>query len=81
MFCAAKKLRPGYTAWFIGYYAVAYGATWLLSGPRYLIALIPVPLAMALVTRKKAADAVLTVCCCFLAVLYFIAFILRWQVW
>ena len=32
-------------------------------------------------TRKKAADAVLTVCCCFLAVLYFIAFILRWQVW
>ena len=81
LFFAAKKLRPGYTAWFIGYYAVAYGATWLLSGPRYLIALIPFPLAMALVTEKKAANAVLTVCCAVLAVLYFLAFVLRWQVW
>ncbi|MBR3060763.1 MAG: hypothetical protein IKG89_09160 [Oscillospiraceae bacterium] len=81
MFCAAKKLRPGYTAWFIGYYAVAYGATWLLSGPRYLIALIPVPTAMALVTQKRAADILLTVCCSILAVLYFLAFVLRWQVW
>ena len=81
MIFGAKKLRPGYTAWFIGYYAVAYGATWLLSGPRYLIALVPIPMALALVTEKKAADIALTACCSVLAVLYFIAFILRWQVW
>ena len=81
MFFAAKKLRPGYTAWFIGYYAVAYGATWLLSGPRYLIGLAVFPMAMALVTEKKAADIAMTVCCGILAVLYFIAFMLRWQVW
>lgn len=81
MFFAAGKLRPGYTAWFIGYYAVAYGATWLLSGPRYLIGLAAFPAAMAAVTEKKAADVVLTVCCGVLAVLYFIAFMLRWQVW
>ena len=81
MFFAAKKLRPGYTAWFIGYYAVAYGATWLLSGPRYLIALVPFPLAMAVVTEKRAADILLTVCCGVLAILYYLAFFLRWQVW
>ncbi len=81
MLFAAKKLRPGYTAWFIGYYAVAYGATWLLSGPRYLIGLAAFPMAMAAVTEKKTADIALTVCCSVLSVLYFIAFFLRWQVW
>ena len=81
MLFAAKKLRPGYTAWFIGYYAVAYGATWLLSGPRYLIALIPLPLAMAAVTEKRQTDRILTACCAVLSALYFLAFVLRWQVW
>ena len=43
MIPAARRLRPGYTAWFIAYYAVAIGATWLLSAPRYLVAMPVIP--------------------------------------
>ena len=81
MTAAAKRLRPSYTAWFIAYFAVAIGATWLLSAPRYLAALPALPAAMALLTEKKAAMrafAALSLLCGFA---YFAAFLLRWQVW
>ena len=75
-----KKLRPGYVAWFLVYYFIAYGATWLLSGPRYMIGLIPVPLACALLTEDKDADAILSLSLLALAFLYLIFFVRRWQV-
>lgn len=81
MLFAGKRLRVEYTAWFLAYYFIAMGATWLLSAPRYLVAMPTVPMAMAAVTRDRRADAVLTVLCGGLSVLYFFAFLLRWQVW
>ena len=79
--CAAKKLRPSYAAWFIGYFAIAIGATWLLSGPRYLLSMPVVAVMLAAVTEKRwqkiAAAAVLVP----LSVLYLLAFVWRWQVW
>lgn len=81
MAAAAKKLRPSYTAWFIPYYAVAIGATWLMSGPRYLMACAALPMALGHVTEKKWADFMATVVCLVLSVLYIYMFIHRWQVW
>lgn len=81
MLFAAPQMRPSYTAFFIAYYVVAIGATWLLSAPRYLVALFPVPLALGLVTRTARADRIATGCCGVLYLLYACAFVLRWQVW
>lgn len=81
MLFAGKRLRVEYTAWFLAYYFIAMGATWLLSAPRYLVAMPTVPMAMAAVTRDRRADTVLTILCSGLSVLYFFAFLLRWQVW
>lgn len=81
MLFAVKRLRVEYTAWFLAYYFIAMGATWLLSAPRYLIAMPAVAMAMAAVPRDRRADAVLTVLCGALSFLYFCAFLLRWQVW
>ena len=78
---AAPKLRASQTAWFLAYYIVAVGATWLLSAPRYLLVLLPVPLALAQCTRKPAADRILTALSALASFGYLIAFILRWQVW
>lgn len=81
MIAAAKKLRPSYTAWFIVYFAVAIGATWLLSAPRYLAAMPALYAAMALLTERKAAmrtAAALSLLC---GLAYFTVFLLRWQVW
>ena len=75
------KLRASQTAWFLAYYIVAVGATWLLSAPRYLLVLLPVPLALAQCTRKPAAGHVLTALSALCSLGYLIAFALRWQVW
>ena len=78
---AAKKLRPSYTAWFIAYFVIAIGATWLLSAPRYLMAMPVLPAALALLTEKNGAKTAAVVSLTLLWLLYFLAFLQRWQVW
>lgn len=81
MLLGAKKLRPSYTAWFLAYFFVAIGATWLLSAPRYLLVMIPLPMALSMLTRKRRTDWIVSCCCLVLGVAYLFAFIMRWQVW
>lgn len=78
---AAKKLRPSYTAWFIAYYVVAIGATWLLSAPRYLAALPVLPASLAVMTEKRAPRRAAQIVFPLLWLPYFLAFLARWQVW
>lgn len=78
---AAPKLRASQTVCFLAYYIVAVGATWLLSAPRYLLVLLPMPLALAQCTRKRTANLVLTALSTLASLGYLIAFALRWQVW
>lgn len=81
MLFAVKRLRADYAAWFLAYYFVAMGATWLLSAPRYLVAMPVVSMALGAVTEDRRADAAATVGCGCGAVFYLCAFVLRWQVW
>lgn len=78
---SVRRLRPSYTAYFIGYFLVAIGTTWLLSGPRYLSVLFPLSFAVAGYTENRRADAVVTVAFTALYVLYMYALVMRWQVW
>lgn len=41
MLPAVRKVRPSYGAYFLLYFAVAIGCTWLLSAPRYLAVCFP----------------------------------------
>lgn len=81
MIPAVKRLRPSYTAYFIAYYVLAVGTTWLLSGPRYLAALFPVGMALGGLTEDRRADDGLTVLLSMLYVIYAYALAARWQVW
>jgi len=81
MIPTVKKIRPSCTAWFLVYYLIAMGATWLLSAPRYLVALLPVPLAVSQLAEKPAANILLTGASLSLSLLYLCAFVARWQVW
>lgn len=81
MLAGVKKIRPSYTAYFLIYYIVSIGATWLLSGPRYLLVLIPIPIALAVVTKKTWLDNILTIAYTVLFVLYTYMFVNRWSVW
>ena len=81
MLPCVKQLRASYTAYFISYYIVAIGATWLLSAPRYLASLFPITAALACLSENRRADLILTTLLASCWTLYLAAFVLRWQVW
>ena len=70
MLTGAKKLRPAYTAYFLAYFAVACGATWLLSSPRYLTACIPLMLAAANASGERRTDIAMTAACTMMQAAY-----------
>ncbi len=77
----AKRLRASYTAWAMAYYVIAMGATWLLSAPRYLAALPVLPLALTIPTEKRWAGSAAFALLAITWILYYLAFLARWQVW
>ncbi len=77
----AKKLRPSYSAWYIAYFVIAIGTTWLLSGPRYLLAMPAIAMMLAAVTEKRWQKIVAAAVLVPLSALYLLAFVWRWQVW
>ena len=64
MLCAdRKRMRISYLMWALVYFAVSVGATWLLSGPRYLAMLFPLAPALRRLcrapVREQALEAIL----------------------
>jgi len=56
----SKRLPPTYTAYATAYFVMGFGATWLLSGPRYTLCLFPIAMSMSWLTRNKWVDRILT---------------------
>lgn len=71
---AAKKLHVSYTGYFIAYYVLTIGATWLLSAPRYLMASVTLPLAIATMTDKRISDVFWTIGCSVVSIVFLIMF-------
>lgn len=78
---AQNKLRASNVAYFIAYYAVCMGATWLLSAPRYLTAAYPLALALGAITEKKSVDRIATAVCIALFIVYLLAYVNQWYVY
>ena len=78
---SVKKLKPVYSLYFLSYYVMAIGATWLLSAPRYLVAYVPLSMGLSAVTDDCRADDILTVVLTILYGFYAMFMALRWQVW
>ena len=81
MLWAAPRLRASLTAWFIAYFVIAIGATWLLSAPRYLLAMPALPLAAALAGEDRRVRWIAAPVMTAASTAYFVLFLLRWQVW
>ena len=81
MMLAGRKLRGSWTVWFIPYYFIAIGATWLLSAPRYLLVFFPLSEAVSVLTEKKGLQVAVFMLMGLLSFLYYLAFLLRWQVY
>ena len=81
MVLSVRRQHPGNTAYFIGYFVIAIGATWLLSAPRYLLVLFPVSIGLADLTKNRSVDSFATVLLTVISTLYMFMFVWRWQVW
>ncbi len=79
MLFSGKKMRPGYSAWFMVYFAVSYGASWLLSGPRYMAVFFPLAIAAETLPIKRKWPLYLIALP--FAAAYTVMFALRWSVW
>ena len=81
MILSVRRQHAGYTAYFIGYFVIAIGATWLLSAPRYLLVLFPVSIGLADLTENRSVDSFATALLAIISTLYMFMFVWRWQVW
>lgn len=81
MIFAAKKLPAAYTVYFLCYFAVSVGCTWLLSSVRYLSACLPLAAALGLFCDKKAKTAALFSVLGVLYAAYLLAYMARCQVY
>ena len=76
----AKKLPASHSVYAIAYLFVAFAPTWLLSGFRYYMGLAVVFVAMAMLIRRRWADAAVTAVSALLMAVYTYAFTLGWLV-
>ena len=76
----AGKLRQSYLGYSIIYFSVAMGATWLLSGPRYMAGMFTLPIVLALSVKRRRSEEVLTLALAAVYVVYAMRFVNRWQV-
>lgn len=75
-----KKLRASYSWYFLAYFAVAIGCTWLLSAPRYMAALVPLTMSLGMLCKKNWSTAVITTVNIALMLAYLYAYMMRTQV-
>ena len=81
MILKGRKLPASYTVYYLCYFAVAVGCTWLLSSVRYLSLALPMIAAFALMCDKKWKTAVLFTALSGVYVLYTYFYMMRWAVY
>lgn len=81
MIYGARRMRASYTAWYFVYFLIAVGTTWLLSAPRYLMAFFPAVIALSRLTERSRLRSTALPVMFGLWTLYFLVFLLRWQVY
>lgn len=78
---AAKRLPASYMAFFLPYFAVAIGCTWLLSSVRYLSAALPVSAAIAAFCGKRSRSVPVFAALAVLYTAYAYMYMLRWGIY
>ena len=88
---SARTLRTSYSLYFAVYFAITCGASWLLSAPRYLTALVVLPIALAhlcesrddgiALARARAKTAVVTVILSIGQLLYLLMYVVDYSIY
>ncbi len=60
MLLSFNRIRLSYCAYLIAYLFVSVSPSWLLSGPRYVMAAVPIYLTLGALSKNKIIDTILT---------------------
>ena len=58
LYADRKQMQLSFLLWALVYFALSIGATWLLSGPRYLAMVFPLVLAIRRICKTNVSEAV-----------------------
>lgn len=81
MIRAARKLPASYTVYFLAYFAVSVGCTWLLSSVRYLSAALPLIAALALFCDRRSRTVQAFAILAAVYVFYTYMYMARWAIY
>lgn len=70
-----KKMRLSYNAYMLAYLIIAFSPSWLISGARYIMALFPIYIGLALISKREFVWYMLIMASSLLLALYTIAFV------
>lgn len=77
----AKRLSAAFGAYFLVYFIIAMGCTWLLSSVRYMSVLVPFIACIALIPKTKTGESVTLSISILLYIAYLVCYMLRLSVY
>lgn len=77
----AKKLPTSLSAYFIAYFVIAIGCTWLLSAVRYMSVAIPLIAAIALIPKSRKGRAVTLSLAAISHLAFVVFYMMRWDLY
>ena len=76
IFYSIGKLRLSYNAYMLVFLLVSFSPSWLLSGARYILSLVPIYIALSVLSKRKEVDIILTFTSTLLLGFYTLAFLM-----
>lgn len=76
IFYSIGRLRLSYSAYMLVFLLISYSPSWLLSGSRYIMSLVPIYIGLSVLAKRKEVDIVLTFSSTLLLGFYTFAFLM-----
>lgn len=76
IFYSIGRIRLSYSAYMLAFLLISFSPSWLLSGARYIMSLVPIYISLSVLAKRKEADIVLTFTSTLLLGFYTFAFLM-----
>lgn len=76
IFHSIGKLRVSYSAYMLIFLLVSFSPSWLLSGSRYILSLVPIYICLSVLTKRKELDIIITCTSSLMLGFYTLAFLM-----
>jgi len=76
IFYSIGRLRISYSAYMLVFLLISFSPSWLLSGARYILSLVPIYISLSVLAKRREVDMILTFASTLLLGFYTLAFLM-----